>query len=173
MDINIFDCQENLSVPLISEKHVPSWNSDPTCTGMQNAFQFAEESLQDNGCVLVFHSYSLQSRRMFAGLQNVFKKLVMKKEWLAFNQLDLASGITPSQTVSFVHCTMLWSISWAAFSFVLSILFIFADCEVWSHLFCEGSGGEKENSLHIQANCGHDKSKVESSEEGHGDQLYH
>ena len=48
--------------------------------GMQNAFQFAKESLQDNGYVLVFFSYSLQSRCMFVELQNVFKKLVMKKE---------------------------------------------------------------------------------------------
>ena len=110
VDLIIFDCQENLPVPLISEKDVPSWNSDPACAGMQNAFQFAEDSLQDNGCVLVFHSYSLQSRRMFAGLQNVFKKLVMKKEWLAFNQLDLASGITPGHTVRFPHIRMLCSI---------------------------------------------------------------
>ena len=101
VDLIIFDCQENLPVPLISEKDVPAWNLDPTCVGMQNAFQFAEESLQDNGCVLVFHSYNLQSRHMFAELQNVFKKLVMKKEWLAFNQLDLALGITSSQTISY------------------------------------------------------------------------
>ena len=101
VDLIIFDCWENLPVPLISEKDVPAWNSDPTCVGMQNAFQFVEESLQDIGCVLVFHSYSLQLRRMFARLQNVFKKLVMKKEWLAFNQLDLALGITSGQTVSY------------------------------------------------------------------------
>ena len=101
VDLIIFDCQENLPVPLISEKDVPAWNSDPTCVGMQNAFQFAEESLQDNGYVLVFHSYNLQPRHMFSRLQNVFKKLVMKKEWLAFNQLDLASGITSGQTVSY------------------------------------------------------------------------
>ena len=68
VDLIIFDCQENLPVPLISEKDVPSWNLDEVCAGMQNAFQFAEDNLQDNGCVLVFHSYSLQSRRMFAGL---------------------------------------------------------------------------------------------------------
>ena len=102
VDIIIYDCEEDLPVPLISEKQVPSWNSDPTCVGMQNAFYFAEENLQDNGCILVFHSYSLQSRRMFAGLQKVFKKLVLKKEWLAFNQLDLASGINHGQTVSFL-----------------------------------------------------------------------
>ena len=78
VDLIIFYCQENPPVPLISEKDVPAWNSDPTCVGMQNAFQFVEESLQDHGCVPVFHSYSLESRRMFAGLQNVFKKLVMK-----------------------------------------------------------------------------------------------
>ena len=106
MDLVIFDCQENLPVPLISDKRIPSWNSDPTYAGMQNAFHFAEENLQDNGCVLVFHSYSLQLWRMFAGLQKVFKKLVMKKEWLAFNQLDLASGVTPGQTVSFFKFTM-------------------------------------------------------------------
>ena len=121
MDLIIFDCQENLPVPLISEKDVLAWNSNPTCVGMQNAFQFAGESLQDNGSVLVFHSYSLQLRRMFAGLQNVFKKLVMKKEWLAFNQLDLASGITSGQTISYLQCTMLWSIDLASISFVLNI----------------------------------------------------
>ena len=120
VDFIIFDCQENLPIPLISEKDVPSWNLDPACAGMQNAFQFAEDSLQDNGCVLVFHSYSLQSRRMFAGLQNVFKKLVMKKEWLAFNQLDLALGITSGHTVCFAHLTMLWSIHFATISFVLN-----------------------------------------------------
>ena len=64
----------------------------------------------------------------------------MKKEWLAFNQLDLASGITPSQTVSVVEFTMLRSVDLAAFSFVLNIFFIFAECEVWSHPFCEGFG---------------------------------
>ena len=121
MDLIIFDCQENLPVPLISEKDVPAWISDPTCVGMQNEFQFAEDSLQDNGCILVFHFYSLQSWRMFAGLQNVFKKLVMKKEWLAFNQLDLASGITIGQTVSSFHCTMLCSNDLASISFVLNI----------------------------------------------------
>ena len=121
VDLIIFDCQENLPVPLIFEKDVPSWNSDPTCAGMQNALQFAEDSLQDNGCVLVFHSYSLQSCRMFAGLQNVFKKLVMKKEWLAFNQLDLASGIIPGHTVRFAHLTMLWSIHFATNSLVPNI----------------------------------------------------
>ena len=31
MDLIIFDCQENLSILLISEKDVPTWNSDPTC----------------------------------------------------------------------------------------------------------------------------------------------
>ena len=35
----------------------------PNLCGNANAFQFAEESLQDNGCVPIFHSYSLQSRR--------------------------------------------------------------------------------------------------------------
>ena len=120
VDLIIFDCQENLPVPFISEKDVPSWNSDPACAGMQNAFQFAEDNLQDNGCVLVFHSYSLQSRRMFAGLQNVFKKLVMKKEWLAFNHLDLASGITPGHTVRFPHIRMLCSIHFATISFVVN-----------------------------------------------------
>ena len=120
VDLIIFDCQENLPVPLIFEKDVPSWNSDPACVGMQNAFPFAEDSLQDNGCVLVFHSYSLQSRRMFAGLQNVCKKLVMKKEWLAFNQLDLASGITPSHTIGFPQITMLCSIHFATISFILN-----------------------------------------------------
>ena len=59
VDLIIFDCQENLPIPLIFEKHVPSWNSNPSCAGMQNSFHFAEESLQDNGYVLVFHSYSL------------------------------------------------------------------------------------------------------------------
>ena len=73
----------------------------PNLCGNAKCVSFAEESLQDNGCILVFHSYSLQSRRMFAVMQNVFKKLVMKKEWLAFNQLDLASGITSGQTVSY------------------------------------------------------------------------
>ena len=68
VDLIIFDCQENLPVPLISEKDVPSWNSDEACAGMQNAFQFAGDSLQDSGCFLVFHSYSLQSCHMFAGL---------------------------------------------------------------------------------------------------------
>ena len=93
----------------------------PNLCRMQNAFQFAEESLQDSGSVLVFHSYSLQSRRMFAEVQNVFKKLVMKKEWLAFNQLDLASNITFGQTISYLKCTMLWSIDLASVSFVLNI----------------------------------------------------
>ena len=92
----------------------------PACAGMQNAFQFAEDSLQDNGYVLVFHSYSLHFRCMFTGLQNVFKKLVMKKEWLAFNQLDLALGITPGHTVCFPHITMLCSIRFATISFVLN-----------------------------------------------------
>ena len=140
VDLIIYDCQENLPVPLISEKDVPSWNSDEACAGMQNAFQFAEDNLQDNGCVVVFHSYSLQSRRMFAGLQNVFKKLVMKKEWLAFNQLDLASGVTPRHTVRLLHLTMLWSNHFATMSFVLNTYTVLADCEVWSHPFCEGSG---------------------------------
>lgn len=106
VDLIIYDCEEDLPVPLISEKDVPSWNSDPSRGGMQNAFQFAEDNLQDNGCVLVFHSYSLESRRMFAGLKNVFKKLVMKKEWLAFNHLDLASGTNPGHTVSFLKVTI-------------------------------------------------------------------
>ena len=140
VDLIIFDCQENLSIPLISEKDVRSWNLDEACAGMQNAFQFAEDNLQDNGCVLVFHSYSLQSRRMFAGLQNVFKKLVMKKEWLAFNQLDLALGVTPGHTVRLPHLTMLWSIHVATMSVVLNTYTVLADCEVWSHPFCEGSG---------------------------------
>ena len=100
VDLIVYDCPENLPVPLISEDKVPSWNSDPTFEGIQNVFQFAEENLQDNGCLLVFHSYSLESRRMFAGLKNIFKKLDMKKEWLAFNQLDLASGVKPGQVVS-------------------------------------------------------------------------
>ena len=106
VDLIIFDCQENLPVPLISDKCVPSWNSDPTFVGMQNAFHFAEENLQDNGCVLVFHSYNLQSRSLFVGLRKVYKKLVMKMEWLAFNQLDLTSGLAKNETVHFPNFTM-------------------------------------------------------------------
>jgi hypothetical protein len=100
-DLMLFDCQENLPVPDVSTRanHVPYWNSDPEYNMINEAFFFAEKHLQDHGCIVVFHSWSVDAKSTIAGLCEGYPTMVKKKEWMGMNRVHLTSAIDQKNTV--------------------------------------------------------------------------
>ena len=100
-DLMLFDCQENLPVPGVSfpATDVPDWNSDPEYNMIFQAFSFAEKHLFDHGCIVVFHSWSMDAKSTIAGLCEAYPKLVKKKEWMGMNRVHLTSAIDKTSTV--------------------------------------------------------------------------
>lgn len=101
VDLIFFDCQENLPVPDVSSPAhaVPAWNSDPEYDALQNAFLFAEDHLQDHGCMVVFHSYCVASKGVIQGLCEAYPSLVKKTDWLGINRVHLTSALDKTTTV--------------------------------------------------------------------------
>lgn len=101
VDLILFDCQENLPVPEVSSpmSAVPTWNSDPEYEALNNAFLFAETHLQDNGCMIVFHSWCAESKGVIVGLCEAYPTLVVKAEWLGSNRMHLTSAVDKTTTV--------------------------------------------------------------------------
>lgn len=103
LDLVFFDCQENLPVPGVSSppNTVPAWNEDKEYEDLQSAFAFAEQHLHDDGCLIVFHSFSAISKGNIIGLCETYQML-KKKEWLGMNRLHLTSALDVTTTVSSV-----------------------------------------------------------------------
>lgn len=101
LDLVFFDCQENLPVPGVSSppSKVPAWNEDKEYEDLRSAFAFAELHLHDDGCMIVFHSFSAVSKGNIIGLYETYQML-KKKEWLGMNRLHLTSALDVSTTVS-------------------------------------------------------------------------
>ncbi len=102
-DHMLFDCQENLPMPGVSfpENHVPYWNSDLEYNMIYQAFFFAQKHLQDHGCIVVFHSWSMDAKSTIAGLCQEYPNMVKKKEWMGMNRVHLTSAIDQTSTVRF------------------------------------------------------------------------
>jgi hypothetical protein len=100
-DLMLFDCQENLPMLGVSsaDTEVPSWNSDPEYKMISEAFFFAEQHLQDHGCIVVFHSWSMDAKSTIAGLCDGYPVMVKKKEWMGMNRVHLTSPIDQNNTV--------------------------------------------------------------------------
>lgn len=105
LDLVFFDCQENLPVPGVSSPPttVPAWNEDKEYEDLQSAFAFAELHLHDDGCMIVFHSFSAVSKGNIIGLCETYQML-KKKEWLGMNRLHLTSALDVTTTVSSFSC---------------------------------------------------------------------
>lgn len=95
VDLILFDCHENLPVPDVSTTimAVPTWNSDPDFEAMQTTFLFAENHLQDHGCMIVFHSWCAALKGNIQGLCETYPCLVKMKEWLGINRVYLTLDV--------------------------------------------------------------------------------
>jgi hypothetical protein len=104
VDVIFIDCPENLPVPGLSSpaNEVPKWNADPEDEALQLACSFAAEHLQDDGCIIVFHSYSIRSRQNIAGVCQTYD-LVKRKDWMGMNRMHLTSAIDNTMMVNFIH----------------------------------------------------------------------
>ena len=100
VDVIFIDCPENLPVPGISTtpNDVPKWNADPEADALQSACAFAVEHLHDDGCIVIFHSFSVASRSDIAGACEVYD-LKKKKDWLGMNRMHLTSALDITKTV--------------------------------------------------------------------------
>ena len=101
MDVIFIDCPENLPVPRLSKPPhvVPSWNADPDDEALQLMCSFAPEHLHDDGCIMLFYSYSMKSKENIARVCEAYN-LVKKKEWMGMNCMHLTSTIDNAKTVT-------------------------------------------------------------------------
>ena len=104
VDVIFFDCPENLPVPGVSKPPhvVPTWNADPDDEALQFMCSFAAEHLQDDGCIVLFHSYSRKSKENIVGVCEVYN-LVQKKDWMGMNRMHLTSAIDNAKTVTAIN----------------------------------------------------------------------
>ena len=103
VDLVIFDCPENLPVPGVSSPKdaVPTWNADEEFEALQSVFGFAKMHLQDDGCMIVFHSWCADSKGNIAGLCETYS-MVKMKELMGVNRLHLTSAVDNTATVIFL-----------------------------------------------------------------------
>ena len=80
-DVIFIDCPENLLVLGLSKPPhvVPTWNVDLDDETLQLMCSFATEHLHDDGCIVLFHSYSMKSKENIARVYEAYK-LVKKKD---------------------------------------------------------------------------------------------
>ena len=104
MDVIFFDCPENLPVPRVSKlPHVvPTWNADPDDEALQFMCSFVAEHLQDDGCIVQFHSYSRKSKENIAGVCEAYN-LVQRKDCMGMNRMHLTSTIDNAKTVTSIN----------------------------------------------------------------------
>ena len=104
-DLLIFDCPENLPVPDIGgSNHIPYWNADKEYFTIYQAFTFASKHLQDDGRIVLFHSWGQDSLETIAGLLEEFPNIRKMKEWMGMNRMHLTSAVQLEQTVLFSKC---------------------------------------------------------------------
>ena len=101
VDVIFIDCLENLPVPgLLKPTHVvPTWNADPDDEALQLMCSFVVEHLLYDGCIVLFHSYSMKSKENIAGVCEAYN-LVKKKDWMGMNCMHLTSIINNAKTVT-------------------------------------------------------------------------
>ena len=90
-------------MPCVSEPPnvVPVWNADAGAEVLAGACTFAAEHLHDDGCVIVFHPYSLTSKQDLAGACKTFD-LKKMKDWLGMNRMHLTSPTEKAETVMLI-----------------------------------------------------------------------
>ena len=104
VDVIVIDCLENLPVPGLSKPlHVvPTWNANPDDEALQFMCSFAAEHLHDDGCIILFHSYSRKSKENIAGVCEAYN-LLQKKDWMGMNRMHLTSAIDNAKTVTSIN----------------------------------------------------------------------
>ena len=63
---------------------------------------FAIEHLHDDGCIVLFHSYSKKSKENMARVCEAYN-LVQKKDWMGMNRMHLTSTIDNAKTVTSIN----------------------------------------------------------------------
>ena len=104
VDVIFIDCPKNLLMPGLSKPAhvVPAWNADRDNEALQFMCSFATEHLHDDGCIVLFHSYSRKSKENIAGMCEAYN-LVQKKEWMGMNRMYLTSAIDNAKTVTSIN----------------------------------------------------------------------
>jgi len=104
VDVIFIDCPENLPVPGLSTPlhKVPECNADVEAEALQLACSFAAPHLQDDGCIIVFHSWSVKAKSDIAGVCETYQ-LVKKKEWMGMNRMHLTLAIDDTKTVNSIQ----------------------------------------------------------------------
>ena len=78
---------------------VPTWNADPDNEALQLMCSFAAEHLHDDGCIVLFHSYSRMSKENIARVCEAYN-LVQNKDWMEMNRMHLTSASDNAKMVS-------------------------------------------------------------------------
>jgi len=101
VDVILFDYSENLPIPVVlsAQNEIPTWNEDTEYKAMHSMFAFAERHLQDYGCLVITHAFSVASKSAILGLYEIYP-ILTKKEWLGMNRLHLTSAMDNTTTVS-------------------------------------------------------------------------
>ena len=101
VDVIFIDFLENLPVLRLSKlPHVVlTWNADLDDEALQLMCSFVAEHLHDDGCIILFHSYSMKSKENIAGVYEAYN-LVKKKDWMGMNCMHLTSAIDNAKTVT-------------------------------------------------------------------------
>ena len=104
VDVIFIDCSKNLPVPGLSKPPhvVPTWNANPNNEALPLMCSFATEHLHDDGCIVLFHSYSMKSKENIAGVCEAYN-LVKKKDWMGMNRMHLTSAINNAKTVTSIN----------------------------------------------------------------------
>ena len=104
VDVIFIDFPKNLPVLGLSKlPHVvPTWNADSDNEALQLMYSFAAEHLHDDGCIVLFHSYSRKLKENKAGVCEAYN-LVQKKDWMGMNRMHLTSAIDNAKTVTSIN----------------------------------------------------------------------
>jgi len=91
----------NMPMSMISSPPtmIPAWNADEEYVTLQSAFGFAKKHLQDNDCVIVFHSWCVNSKSNVVGLCDTYS-MVKIKELMSGNHIHLISAVDNTMTIS-------------------------------------------------------------------------
>ena len=103
VDVIVIDCLENLPVPGLSKPPhvVPIWNANSDDEALQFMCSFAAEHLHDDGCIVLFHSYSRKSKENIAVVCEAYN--LLQKDWMGMNRMHLTSAIDNAKTVTSIN----------------------------------------------------------------------
>ncbi len=99
LDLILADIPEGLPVPGISDppSSIPAWNQESK-EWLQPLFDFADEHLQDDGAIILFHPFRVSTKSNILGYCKSYG-FTIRKEWWGMNRLHLTSPINPASTV--------------------------------------------------------------------------